>query len=123
MDKLSLLEKAKTLLAMHKQATALQDEYSAEIYDFLEREGRISLSKQEKIQIFEDAKKQYVTELQSVIRSGDYSKALDALNLINSMKADNGYSEEQKQYLALMCKRIVLKQYLDKVDKIDINYN
>lgn len=45
----------KQLLYFHKQATALEEEYLDEMYDFLVAEGTIHLTPKEKVAIFTSA--------------------------------------------------------------------
>jgi len=112
MERKELIRSAMDLFSNHKQATALDDEYTPEIYDLLVEQGYLSLTKQRKVDIFAKAKRLYASELETVINAGTLEEIKTAMANLKLLKI-NELTQEQTDYLALLCKRISLKQCFD----------
>jgi len=112
MERKELIKQAMDLFYNHKQATALEIEYTDEIYDLLVEQGYINLTKQQKVDIFARAKRLYATDLNVVVTAGTLEEIKEALENLRLLKRAE-LSDEQKQYLASLCKRISMKECFD----------
>lgn len=119
-DRAKIIAKLRVLFDNHKRATSMDFEYSSDIYDFLEKEKRISLTKQEKSAIFAKAIREYTTHLNNVLNSGcspdDYRDVLAKLQLVKTGQ----YSDEQMELLRKSCHRLSIIEYFDKINYLDL---
>lgn len=119
MEREQLIILCKELFFNHKQATSLKEEYTEEIYDFLVNEKKIILTVEEKIAIFEMAKRDYGTELQSRINIKiDPELTKKALYNLRMLKL-NQLSKPQNDYVKLLAKYICIVKYFDSIDELE----
>jgi ferritin-like metal-binding protein YciE len=119
MERKEMIAAIKQLFHFHKQATALEDEYLDEMYDFLVAEKKINLTGAEKLPIFTRAKQEYHAELNSRLKSDNRETIKQAGNLLRLLKI-NQLPKEENDKIASMCKRAILKSYFDKCEDIII---
>jgi rRNA-processing protein FCF1 len=112
MERKELIKQTLDLFYNHKQATALDMEYTSEIYDLLVEQGYINLTKQQKLDIFAKAKRLYATDLNIVMTAGTLDEIKEAMNNLKRLKT-NELDSEQREYLALLCKRLSMKECFD----------
>lgn len=114
MERDKLISEIRQLFIFHKQATALEFEYSDEIYEYLVENSVIVLTNEQKLDIFAQAKRLYSTELSMQVESDELAKSKEALEILKNMKI-NRLAEQQNAYLGSLCKKICLKQYFDSI--------
>jgi len=119
MERKQLISDTTTLFGYHKQATALESEYSHEIYRFLLEEGHIVLTAQDKLAIFADARQLLIAELQMQIDMGSIEETRNALGFLTNIKT-NRMTPEQAKKIGGMCERIILKRYFNSIDTLPI---
>ncbi len=118
MDK--LLQQTRELFDNHKKAIAIEEEYTSEIYDFLIKEGKINLTKEEKSVIFAKATREYTTHMNNILSSGcspqERTDVLAKLQLIKTDQLDG----ELKQQLVNASYRIAICECFDKLNYLDL---
>jgi len=112
MERKELIKQTLDLFYNHKQATALDMEYTSEIYDLLVEQGYINLTKQQKLDIFAKAKRLYATDLNIVMTAGTLDEIKVAMEKLKKLKRGE-LDTEQREYLALLCKRLSMKECFD----------
>jgi len=110
MDTPKLKAEIEQLFLYHKQAIALDDEYTDEIYDYLKKSGIIVLKAEEKVAIFEQVKLSFMKELKNITEVGDYKDAKNAVIIMAKLKRNSLEPDEQAK-LWRICKRTIIKQY------------
>ena len=118
MERDKMIVAIKQLLYFHKQATALEEEYIDEMYDFLVAEGTINLTPKEKVAIFTSAKRIYAGELEMKTHSDKSSIQKEAIILLRMLKI-NQLPQKEMDYITSMCKRMILKNYFDCTEKLN----
>jgi hypothetical protein len=106
------------LLLNHKQGLAIGEEYTIARYDFMVAEGLIQFTNEQKQAIFEQAKEQYLYELNNLEHTGSVVEGHTAQKAIHSIE-ENLFTDKQLNYLYDKCKVIGLMRYLDSVDKLN----
>ena len=112
MDRLKMIADIQDLWLNHKRATSLDFEYTELIYDFLIEEGKIDLTKEQKIVIFGKAKNLYKAELEIAIKTGtikSMQQAQDDLKLVTVGKLN----DRHKLRCVELSKIISVKEFFD----------
>lgn len=121
-DRAKMIDKCKQLLTFHKQATAFDDEYSQEVYDFLIKEGIINLTLEEKKTIFAQAKEIYSNELDARIMTEELGRSKQAMILKRLLRTGE-MTETQRQYIGKLSIKIILKGHFDNVESLEFKDN
>lgn len=112
-----LVTAIKELFFFHKQATALNEEYTAEIYDYLINKGLINLTNAEKVAIFADAKAMFVGDTQTLMADDDITVAKQAIVTMRRIRT-NKMLPEQMEYLGKVSKRLCIKKYFNSIERL-----
>lgn len=113
MERDKLIDEVKQLFFNHKQATALEEEYTSEIYDFLVENGYIDrTNKEHRKEILEKATRIYSMELTSIINTGTLEEGYVAAIKLRMLKR-NEMEQAEKEKIALICKKISIKICFD----------
>ena len=119
MENTKTLSEIRQLFQFHKEATALDMEYTDEIYKYLVEKNAIVLTSQQKLDIFAQAKRLFVTELSMQVESDELDKSKAAQVLLYQLKI-NKLPPEQTAYIGSICMRISIKQYFDSIEKLPL---
>lgn len=121
-ERAKIIDKCRLLFTNHKQATAFDDEYSQEVYDFLVQEGIINLTLEEKKTIFAQAKEIYSNELDARIMTEELGRSKQAMILKRLLRTGE-MTETQRDYLGKLSIKIILKGHFDNVKSLEFKDN
>lgn len=121
-ERAKMIDKCRLLFTNHKQATAFDDEYSQEVYDFLVKEGVINLTLEEKKTIFAQAKEIYSNELDARIMTEELGRSKQAMILKRLLRTGE-MTETQRDYLVRLSVKIILKGHFDNVKSLEFKDN
>ena len=121
-ERAKIIDKCRLLFTNHKQATAFDDEYSQEVYDFLVQEGIINLTLEEKKTIFAQAKEIYSNELDARIMTEELGRSKQAMKLKRLLRTGE-MTETQRDYLVRLSVKIILKGHFDNVKSLEFKDN
>lgn len=121
-ERAKIIDKCRLLFTNHKQATAFDDEYSQEVYDFLVKEGIINLTLEEKKAIFAQAKEIYSNELDARIMTEELGRSKQAMILKRLLRTGE-MTETQRDYLVRLSVKIILKGHFDNVKSLEFKDN
>ena len=121
-ERAKIIDKCRLLFTNHKQATAFDDEYSQEVYDFLVQEGIINLTLEEKKTIFAQAKEIYSNELDARIMTEELGRSKQAMILKRLLRTGE-MTETQRDYLVRLSVKIILKGHFDNVKSLEFKDN
>lgn len=119
MERAEMIVAIKQLHHFHKQATALDEEYLDEMYDFLVAEKKINLTGKEKLAIFTKAKQMYHSDMESQTRSDSKATVKRAWEMLKLLKI-NQLPKDENDKIASMCKKSILKAYFDDCVTVQI---
>lgn len=121
-ERAKMIDKCRLLFTNHKQATAFDNEYSHEVYDFLVQEGIINLTLEEKKAIFAQAKEIYSNELDARIMTEELGRSKQAMILKRLLRTGE-ITETQRDYLGKLSIKIILKGHFDNVKSLEFKDN
>jgi|GEM_PF-5816003 len=121
-ERAKIIDKCRLLFTNHKQATAFDDEYSQEVYDFLVKEGIINLTLEEKKAIFAQAKEIYSNELDARIMTEELGRSKQAMILKRLLRTGE-MTDTQRDYLGKLSIKIILKGHFDNVKSLEFKDN
>lgn len=121
-ERAKIIDKCRLLFTNHKQATAFDDEYSQEVYDFLVQEGIINLTLEEKKAIFAQAKEIYSNELDARIMTEELGRSKQAMILKRLLRTGE-MTDTQRDYLGKLSIKIILKGHFDNVKSLEFKDN
>lgn len=121
-ERAKIIDKCRLLFTNHKQATAFDDEYSQEVYDFLIQEGIINLTLEEKKTIFAQAKEIYSNELDARIMTEELGRSKQAMILKRLLRTGE-MTDTQRDYLGKLSIKIILKGHFDNVKSLEFKDN
>lgn len=121
-ERVKIIDKCRLLFTNHKQATAFDDEYSQEVYDFLIQEGIINLTLEEKKAIFAQAKEIYSNELDARIMTEELGRSKQAMILKRLLRTGE-MTDTQRDYLGKLSIKIILKGHFDNVKSLEFKDN
>ena len=112
------LDRCRDLWHNHKLGIALPYEYTVAKYDFLEEQGILKLTVEEKKVIFAQANDEYIVELENIInystRFADVSKAKVLITKIEKDELD----KNDKAVIVSLAKILSLKKFLDNCENV-----
>ncbi len=115
MNRQKIIDDIDILLQHHKRGTALEEDYTKEIYDFLVEEGFIALTKEQKWAIFEVAKQAMKEELLQRKAKTKRKRELKTINAILLRLDKNIPAPTQMNILQNECRKMCLKYYLNNI--------
>lgn len=121
-ERSKMIDKCRLLFTNHKQATAFDNEYSHEVYDFLVLEGIINLTLEEKKTIFAQAKEIYSNELDARIMTEELGRSKQAMILKRLLRTGE-MTDTQRDYLGKLSIKIILKGHFDNVESLEFKDN
>jgi hypothetical protein len=121
MERDKLIDQAKQLFFNHKQATALDEEYTSEIYDILVENGYIRRdNKEHRDEILGKATRIYAIELTNIVNTGTLEEGYIAGKKLRALKI-NEVDKEEKEKIALICKKLSIKICFDMNEILKIS--
>ena len=101
----------------HKLRITIDEEYTPDRYDFLDKEGIISIPAVEKRIIYNREYSAMLSEISNLYRdSRNMSLSVELKKKLDRFR-DNRLNEDDKKELKARCKRVSLKAYFDKLYK------
>lgn len=117
METTETIRAIKQLFFFHKQATAKDDEYTKEIYEYLIENHVINLTDEDKLAIFADAKVIFAVELTDLAHGDDIAVSKSSIMMLRKLKI-NQLPKKKMAYLGDLSRMLAIKKYFDSIEKL-----